>query len=298
MRDVIADPPGNYPLDYLLPVGNIRAIFRSQCDNSHAMDARYPLSNTESPWLPFESRRRARDEKREAVLRTAVALFLEQGYHRATLNDVAKRLHITKPALYNYFRGKDEILFECWSIGHELVDDCIAETSAGGGSGLDKLRKLTIRYAELMTTDYGKSLVRFDLRDLSEHNRKIVQTAKRRIDRAFRDYIASGIADGSVRPCDPKLAAFAIAGSLNWIGHWFQPGGEQTGHAVAEEFAIRLTEGIAKTTTQMASTRKKADKPPRKRNVGNASREDGSEHHTRAAAGAAGQSKRARGRLR
>ena len=264
------------------------------------MDARFPPSSTESPWLPFESRRRARDEKREAVLRAAVQLFLEQGYHRATLNDVAKRLNITKPALYNYFRGKDEILFECWSIGHELVDECIAETSAGAGSGLDKLRKLTVRYAELMTTDYGKSLVRFDLRDLSEHNRKTVQTAKRRIDRAFRDYIASGIADGSVKPCDPKLAAFAIAGSLNWIGHWFQPGGELTGRAVAEEFAIRLTDGIAKTTTRKAAVpaAEKADKPPRKRNVGNASREDGSEHHTRAAAGAAGQSKRSRGRLR
>ena len=44
-------------------------------------------------------------------------LFLEQGYHRATLNEVAERLNITKPALYNYFRGKDEILFECWAIG-------------------------------------------------------------------------------------------------------------------------------------------------------------------------------------
>ncbi len=51
--------------------------------------------------MPFESRRRARDEKREAVLRTAVQLFLEQGYHRVTLNNVAVRLNITKPALYN-----------------------------------------------------------------------------------------------------------------------------------------------------------------------------------------------------
>lgn len=258
------------------------------------MDAHTPSSSPDSPWLPFESRRRARDEKREAVLRTAVALFLEQGYHRSTLNEVAKRLNITKPALYNYFRGKDEILFECWAIGNELVDECIAETSAGGGSGLDKLRKLTVRYAELMTADYGKSLVRFDLRDLSEDNRKIVQSAKRRIDRAFRDYIMQGIADGSVKPCDPKLSAFAIAGSLNWIGHWFQPGGAMTGRAVAEEFAIRLTEGIAK-TTHKPSKRKKADKPPRK---ANAPREDGSEHHARAAAGAAGQSKRARSRLR
>src|SRR3974390_1968957 len=101
-----------------------------------------PPSLNQSPWLPFESRRRARDEKREAVLRTAVQLFLEQGYHRATLNEVAERLNITKPALYNYFGSKEEILFECWSMGAELVESVIAEIDREGGSGLGKLRKL------------------------------------------------------------------------------------------------------------------------------------------------------------
>jgi len=221
------------------------------------MDASSPFSNNDSPWLPFESRRRARDEKREAVLRTAVQLFLEQGYHGTTLNHVAERLNITKPALYNYFRGKDEILYECWAIGAERVYDRIGEIAAAGGSGLAKLRKLIVAYAEMMTTDYGKSLVRFDLRDLSEHNRKVVQASKRKIDRAFRAYIKDGIADGSIKPCDIKLSAFAIAGSLNWIGHWYQPGGPLPAEDIAAEFAIRLTEGLA-----AKSSRKKAEKPP------------------------------------
>ena len=210
-----------------------------------------------SPWLPFQSRRRARDEKREAVLRTAVQLFLEQGYHRVTLNEVAERLNITKPALYNYFRGKDEILYECWAIGAERVDESLDEIAATGGTGIEKLRKLIVSYAETMTTDYGKSLVRFDVRDLTEHNRRIVRRAKKRIDQAFRDYIGQGIKDGSIRPCDVKLSAFAIAGSLNWIGHWYQPGGALEAEAIAKEFAIRLTEGLA-----IKSIRKKADKPP------------------------------------
>src|SRR3954453_11791682 len=102
------------------------------------MDGSASSPNTQSPWMPFESRRRARDEKREAVLRTAVALFLEQGYHRVTLNDVAERLNITKPALYNYFRGKDEILFECWALGQEQVDEFIAGINKGGGTALAK----------------------------------------------------------------------------------------------------------------------------------------------------------------
>jgi AcrR family transcriptional regulator len=255
----------------------------------HDMDAPSP-ANHQSPWLPFETRRRARDEKREAVLRTAVALFLEQGYHRTTLNDVAERLNITKPALYNYFRGKDEILFECWAVGNERVDDCITEIAAGSGTGLSRLRKLIVRYAEVMTTDYGKSLVRFDVRDLTEHNRKVVNAAKKKIDSAFRDYIAEGISDGTIRPCDPKLSAFAIAGSLNWIGHWFEPGGPMTADAIANEFAIRLTEGIA-----TIATRKKPDKPPRK---GSTPKEHRGEHHARIASRTAGQSKRARHRLR
>ena len=211
----------------------------------------------QSPWMPFESRRRARDEKREAVLRAAVQLFLEKGYHGTTLNDVAVRLNITKPALYNYFRGKDEILYECWAVGQERVEDCIEEIDAGGGGGLAKLRKLIVLYAEVMTTDYGKSFVRIDVLDIPERNRKIVAAAKRKIDRAFRRYIRDGIEDGSVKPCDVKLSAFAIAGSLNWIGHWYQPGGALPAEDIAAEFAIRLTEGLA-----ARPSRKKAVKPP------------------------------------
>jgi AcrR family transcriptional regulator len=208
------------------------------------MDAQSPTSDS-SPWMPFESRRRARDEKREAVLRTAVQLFLEQGYHRATLNEVAERLHITKPALYNYFRGKEEILFECWSLGQEQVDGFIAAINAGGGTGLAKLRKLIRAYAEVLATDFGASLVRFDPRDLAEKHSRTVRAAKRSIDRTFRKYVADGIADGSIKPCDPKLSAFAIAGSLNWIGHWFQRDGALSAEVIAENFAVQLTEGLA-----------------------------------------------------
>ena len=226
------------------------------------MDARSPSSDS-SPWMPFESRRRARDEKRDAVLRTAVQLFLEQGYHRATLNEVAERLNITKPALYNYFRSKEEILFECWALGQERVDEFIAGINNRGGSGLVKLRQLVHAYAENMADDYGASLVRFDQRDLSEKNRKIVRAGKKGIDRTFRKYITDGIADGSIKPCDPKMTAFAIAGSLNWIGHWFQPGGAMSPAAIADEFTDRLTDGLAARAIKKTGSTVAKNKRPR-----------------------------------
>ena len=207
------------------------------------MRARAPIP-APSPWLPFEDRRRARDEKSEAVLRTAVRLFLEQGYHRATLNDVAIRLNITKPALYNYFRSKDEMLFACWMIGRELVNALVAEIDKEGGSGMYRLRRLVRGYAGIMATDYGASLVRFDQHELSDKHAEIVRTARRDTDRTFRSYIGAGIADGSIRACDVKLTAFALAGALNWIGHWYRPDGGDTPEGIGEEFALRLTEGL------------------------------------------------------
>jgi len=44
-----------------------------------------------------------------------------------------------------------------------------------------------------------------------------MRASKKSVDLTFRRYITEGIADGSIKPCDAKLSAFAIAGSLNWI---------------------------------------------------------------------------------
>lgn len=201
-------------------------------------------TTTATDTLPFETRRRDRDGKREAVLRAAVQLFLRDGYHRATLNDVADQLNITKPALYNYFRGKDEILFACWMMGQHAFFAFSARIDAAAGTGLDKLRQLIRSYATLMTTDYGRCLVRFDVRDLAPRDAAVVRAAKRRIDAIFRRLVEHGIADGSIAPCEPKLTAFALAGSLNWIGHWYQPEGPLGADAIAASYAEQLTKGL------------------------------------------------------
>ncbi len=198
-----------------------------------------------SPFPTPERRRRDRSAKREAILDTALALFLEQGYHHVTLNQVAERLHITKPALYNYFAGKTEILFACWMAGFEQAAEAIARIEAGPGDGLARLRALIRAYGLLMTTPRGRCLIRFDDNDFTPAQRARISACKRQVDAAFRGWIAAGIADGSIRPCDPKMAAFAIGGALNGIGQWHRDDGPMSPQAVAEAFAQTLTKGLA-----------------------------------------------------
>lgn len=198
-----------------------------------------------SPWTPFESRRRARDEKRHAILRLALSMFLEEGYHRTTMNEIARRLNITKPALYNYFAGKEDIVVECYRVGIDMFDSIVAAKTVIGSSGLERLRTAIRAYAHMMTVEFGMCVVRVDDRDLSQDTRTLVAQAKAGPDATFRGLIADGIADGSISPRDIKLTGMIIIGALNAIGQWYRPGGKNTADEIADEFALRLTEGMA-----------------------------------------------------
>ncbi len=207
-----------------------------------------------SPWKPFEDRRRARDEKRNAVLRMAVRLFLEEGYHRTPLAKIAERLNITKPALYNYFASKEEILYALYRLGEEQYEESFGLIERDGGNGLHKLREMIRAYARIMTTDFGMCFARLDDRELGDEQRAEVRRSKRRYDLAFRKQIERGVEDGSMKPCNAKLAAFAIGGALNGIADWYRPRGELSVETISDEFALRLTEGLVARPSRAPAT--------------------------------------------
>ncbi len=219
-----------------------------------------------SPWTPFEDRRRARDEKRDAVLRMAVRLFLEDGYHRTPLAAIAERLNITKPALYNYFASKEEILLALYRLGGEQYEESFGRIERDGGSGLHKLREMIRAYARIMTTDFGMCFARVDDRELGDEQRAEVRRSKRRYDLAFRRQIELGVEDGSLKPSNAKLASFAIGGALNGIADWYRPRGDLSAETIADEFALQLTEGLAAPSGRTpAATRPKTGAKGRKR---------------------------------
>jgi AcrR family transcriptional regulator len=193
----------------------------------------------------FADRRRDPETKREAVLQTAAQLFLEKSYGRTSMNDVAARLHITKPAVYHYFRNKEEIVLECYRLGTAMIQDILDDIAARCGTGLEKVEAFIASYANVMTVNFGRCVMRLDEGDLSPEAFAHVRSYKRKIDRRLRGFLQEGLADGSIAPCDPKLAAFAIAGALNGICLWYEPNGPLSPAEIAAHFVRTLSRGIA-----------------------------------------------------
>ncbi len=209
------------------------------------MDKLATAKSPNRPWKSFRVRQRDANTKREAVLETAAHLFLERGYSRTSMRELAAMLKITKPALYYYFQNKEQILVECYRAGIASIESLLDDAALSEGSGLQKIETYLRVYATaIVSHDFGRCVAMLDDSELSATTRREVRSLKRRIDASIRRFIEEGIADGSIAACNPKLAAFAAAGAINWIGTWYTPSGDLSGEEIARGFSRLLTVGL------------------------------------------------------
>ncbi len=197
-----------------------------------------------SPWEPAVARARQREAKRQAVLQTAAQLFNERGFHATSLDDIAERLHVTKPTLYYYVKSKDDILLECVRSALVMMHEGIEAVRLGGGRALDQLVACMRIYAGIVTEDFGKCLILIGEDPLPALQKKELRQLKAGIDGQFRRLIVAGMEEGSIAPCDPKIAGFILGGALSWIGRWYRDDGGLTPEQITDQAVELLLSGI------------------------------------------------------
>ena len=72
-------------------------------------------------------------EKRESIVRAAAAEFAEQGYQRASLNNIVKQLGISKGSLYQYFDNKEALFLHVFDHFTLQVKQYVKTSAAGNG---------------------------------------------------------------------------------------------------------------------------------------------------------------------
>ena len=193
-----------------------------------------PAAANSSPWSA--SREKSRQLKRDAVILAAARAFREHGYHNTSLEDVATALNVTKPTIYYYVANKEEILFECFRAGLDQIKSVFGALASSKECAREKLLVLIGHYGSAIAGEFGWCMVRAEDQDLSPAMSGRIKALKSEIDQRIRGLIREGIKDGSVQPCDPKMTAFAIAGALNWISHWYHKDASLNPAEVGEAF--------------------------------------------------------------
>lgn len=201
--------------------------------------ANAPMPDTEA------STDEPRDAKRLSILKAAAHIFNERGFHHTSVADVADALGVSKPFLYYYLKNKDDMLFECSRIATEQLHSMLDEVRSAKLSGWDRLVRLLRGYAQVMTTDFGICLIRNTAPGfLPPEARKKLWAGRRRLNSEVERIIAQGIADGSIRSCDPKIASFALFGAFNWISFWYREDGPLNPETIADYYIDLFARGI------------------------------------------------------
>ena len=130
-----------------------------------------------------EARRKRRPYRREQLMRAAIHLFHERGFHATSMDDIGEAAGITGPAVYRHFVSKQEILETALL---ERVEQSVAEVAqivAGEESDEEELHRLVDQFVDAMMLDPELTAV-----SISEQ-RSLSRAVRSRVGRAERLYI-------------------------------------------------------------------------------------------------------------
>ncbi|MCR2807048.1 TetR/AcrR family transcriptional regulator [Paenibacillus soyae] len=85
-----------------------------------------------------EENERIRKSAKENIRAAAMEVFMEKGYHGAAIDDIAKRAGVSKGLMYNYYKGKEELLA---AMVNKRIDEIkeVMQSAAALGSSEEQL---------------------------------------------------------------------------------------------------------------------------------------------------------------
>ena len=152
---------------------------------------------------------------RDAFLRAATRLINTHGYKGASVDRISAELNVTKGSFYHHNEAKDDLVVTCFERSFEVMRRVQRLAMARDGDQWSKLSSAAAALAEYQLSDYGPLLRSSALSALPEPIRKEMGQDFNRVSDRFASMISDGIAEGSIRPVDPFIAAQMLAATLN-----------------------------------------------------------------------------------
>lgn len=160
------------------------------------------------------------EEKREAILEAASALFLAGGLQGTSMDAVALKAGVSKQTVYSHFASKEDLFRTCISTKVESYGFLEATLPADGDLG-EALRAIGRRYLELILDDEVAAMFRIVIGE-SVSYRKIAElfyaSGPDTAISAVAGFLASQMQEGRLKRDDPRYAACLYLNMLR--GHY------------------------------------------------------------------------------
>jgi AcrR family transcriptional regulator len=160
-------------------------------------------------------RGRERLQHRQEILKAALALFSEKGFHNVSMQEIGQRAEFATGTLYNFFQNKDDLYR---ALMRETADEfhaALTQASAEGPDGISRLFNWLRAKREIFVKNVqAVRLYLSETRGTSFHPMAGLEEEIRRMHQAMLQEIAAifeeGIAKGVFAPLDPLMLALGL----------------------------------------------------------------------------------------
>lgn len=183
-------------------------------------------------------------EKRKKILGNAARLFAKKGYEKASLDEIAASLKLTKASLYHYVKSKEEVLYLIQLEALEEILTAVEQVICSDLPPSQKLRDVVEKYIEVVTQKHVIGALGQQELILPKKWRSLIIAKRDKFDTKCRKIIKEGLNSGEFRSKNWKMSYMATIGALNWILKWYSPQGDLTVKEISEAMTDFILRGF------------------------------------------------------
>jgi AcrR family transcriptional regulator len=159
----------------------------------------------------------------ESLLAVAVTVFNERGYDGTSMEDLSRRLGISKSSIYYHVTSKEELLSLALDRALDGLFAVVQEVRSSDAPAIDRLERLVRASVGVLAERLPYVTLLLRARGNTSTERRAL-ARRREFDQIVADLVKEAERDGDIRPdVEPAITARLLFGMINSLVEWYRP---------------------------------------------------------------------------
>lgn len=151
------------------------------------------------------------DEKRERILSVARDSFARYGYKKTSMDEIAGAARVGKGTIYLYYKDKEGLFFSVILREAERLREQVMRAVDKKSTAVEKVEGMFHGVLEsLQENPFLDRILARDTEIIAKHLIPLIRQVEDAAVLMIQEILVQGMEEGTIRPLDPKLAAYTL----------------------------------------------------------------------------------------
>ena len=159
--------------------------------------------------------------KKAVIIQHAALLFKSKSYSASSMRDLAERVGVEAPSLYNHIGSKSELLQAiCFKVGNTFIEQ-IEQITNSEYSIVHKIETIIRFHISMMAENFDEIYVaNHEWKHLKEPYLSDFLNIRRNYEKSLVQLITTGIENKELQPINPYVAVLTILSAVRGLEFW------------------------------------------------------------------------------